>query len=252
MVRIFERYLRDIGRERLLTPEDEAELARRTQAGDEAARRQLVSANLRFVVSVARTYVGRGVPLVDLVNEGNLGLVRAADRFDPSRGVRFISYAHFWVRRGMLQAIAGEAERRSPNDPAPKRLSLDDPIEGGACTLAELLPDERTPPPGAHLIRERLRHAIEASLTDLPPRERDVVRRYFGLGDEQATNLGEIARDLAVSRERVRQLKERGLSRLRAGAARHGLHGFREAGEPGPRGRREPSQPPANRVFSTD
>ena len=252
MVRIFERYLSDIGRERLLTAEEEAELARRTQAGDASARRRLVSANLRFVVSVARNYRGRGVPLVDLVNEGNLGLVRAADRFDPGRGVRFISYAHFWVRRAMMQSIMSESERRSPSDPAPRRLSLDDPVTGGACTLAELLPDERTPPPGARLAHDRLCEAVEASLTDLPPRERDVVRRYFGLGGEGTLNLGEIASDLGVSRERVRQLKERGLSRLRASALRHGLHRFIETSGPVSADGVEPSHRRVNRVFSRD
>ena len=152
----------------------------------------------------------------------------------------------------MLQAIAREDERRSPNDPVPRRLSLDEPVPGGACTLAELLPDERTPPPGAQLFHERLRHAVEASLTDLPRRERDVVRRYFGLGGEAALNLGEIASDLGVSRERVRQLKERALSRLRASSFRHGLHGFLEAWEPTPADRVEPSQRHAKPVFQSD
>ncbi|WP_420634093.1 sigma-70 family RNA polymerase sigma factor [Candidatus Palauibacter sp.] len=232
MVRIFERYLSDIGRERLLDPQDETDLARRSQAGDEAARRRLVSANLRFVVSVARSYRGRGVSLADLVNEGNVGLVRAADRFDPERGVRFISYAHFWIRRAMIQAIAVQEERRRPGEPAPLRLSLDDVAPGAACTLGELLPDERTPEPGADLVRERLRDAIEASLTDLPPRESEVVRRYFGLGFEDSQTLAEISIELGVSRERARQLKERGLSRLRAGARRHGLRGFVDSGGP--------------------
>lgn len=252
MVRIFERYLSDIGRERLLTAEEERELARRTQAGDADARCRLVTANLRFVVSVARNYRGCGVPLADLVNEGNMGLVRAADRFDPSRGVRFISYAHFWVRRAMMQSITRESGRRSPNDPAPIRVSLDDPGPGGTRTLAELLPDKRTPRPGSGLAQERLREAVEASLADLPPRECDVVRRYFGLAGERTLNLGEIASDLGVSRERVRQLKERGISRLRASAVRHGLDGFIETAEPRSSSRAEPSYRRVTRVFSGD
>lgn len=233
MVRIFERYLADIGRERLLNREDEAALARLSRAGDLAARRRLVSANLRFVVSVARKYRGRGVPLADLVNEGNIGLVRAADRFDPDRGVRFISYAHFWVRRAMVNAITRHDVRPLPGEPPPRPLSLDHAVPGGARTLAELLPDERAPEPGAGVVRERLRDAIEASLSDLPPREREVVRRYFGLGSECAETLAEISADLGVSRERVRQLKDQGLSRLRAGAERHGLRGYVESGGPG-------------------
>ena len=233
MVRIFERYLADIRREQLLDREDEAELARRSRAGDLAARRRLVSANLRFVVSVARRYRGRGVPLADLVNEGNIGLVHAADRFDPDRGVRFISYAHFWVRRAMVHAISRHDVRPLPGEPPPRPLSLDHVLPGAACALAELLPDERAPEPGAGVVRERLRDAIEASLGDLPPREREVVRRYFGLGSDYAQTLTEISVDLGVSRERVRQLKEQGLSRLRAGAERHGLRGYVEAGRSG-------------------
>jgi len=233
MVRIFERYLADIGRETLLDAEAEVELARRSRAGDQAARMRLVSANLRFVVSVARGYRGRGVPLADLVNEGNLGLVRAADRFDPERGVRFISYAHYWVRRAMTQAIADHGDHRLPREPAAHRFSLDEMAPGGACTFAELLPDEQAPEPGARLIRERLRDAIQASLADLPPLESEVVRRYFGLGYERPQTPAEISAVLDVSRERTRQLKERGLSRLRAGAERSGLVRFVNDGAPG-------------------
>ena len=242
MVRTFERYLADIGRERLLDAHDEAELARKSRAGDQAARRRLVSANLRFVVSVARSYRGRGVPLADLVNEGNLGLVRAADRFDPDRGVRFISYAHFWVRRAMIQALTRQDSPTPPGEPARRPLSLDDVAPGRACTLAELLPDERASEPGARVVRDRLRDAIEASLSDLPPREREVLRRYFGLGFDDAQTLSEISVDLGVSRERVRQLKERGLSRLRVGAERHGLRGYVDSGGVG--GWMRPVPPP--------
>ena len=233
MVRIFERYLADIRRETLLDAQAEAELARRSRAGDQAARGRLVSANLRFVVSVARGYRGRGVPLADLVNEGNLGLVRAADRFDPERGVRFISYAHYWVRRAMTQAIADNRDHRLAGEPAAHRFSLDEMAPGRACTFEELLPDEQAPEPGAGLIRERLHDAIEASLADLPPLESEVVRRYFGLGYERPQTPTEISAALDVSRERTRQLKERGLSRLRAGAERTGLVRFVNDGAPG-------------------
>ncbi len=254
MVRLIERYLADIGRERLLEPEDEVELARRCRAGDEAARRRLVSANLRFVVSVARYYRGRGVPFADLVNEGNLGLVRAADRFDPERGVRFISYAHYWVRRAMARAVDEQGERLLPGGSATQRVSLDEPAPGAGCTFEELLPDEQTPEPGAGLIRERLRRAIEGSLAELPALESEAVRRYFGLGFECPQTLSQISLALDVSRERARQLKDRGLSRLRAGAEGSGLvrfvnDGAPRAGRP-PRGRASRAHPAREDVLS--
>ncbi len=241
-MRTFERYLCDIGRERLLTPEEEAGLARRSQAGDESARRRLVSANLRFVVSVARGFRGRGVPLVDLVNEGNLGLLRAAMRFDAGRGVRFISYAHFWVRRAMLRAIADAESPRPPSGLRPARVSLDAPVGDARTTLAEVLADERAGSPEERVARLGLRRAIESSLVDLPPRERRAVRRYFGLDGSPPHTLAEIADDLGVTRERARQLKEQGLARLRAAAPRHGLAAF---GPPAPTASgRRPRRPP--------
>ncbi|MDX1578919.1 MAG: sigma-70 family RNA polymerase sigma factor, partial [Gemmatimonadota bacterium] len=229
MVRIFERYLNELGRERVLTPDEEARLARASRAGDERARARLVSANLRFVVSVARGYRGRGLPLADLVEEGNLGLVQAADRFDPSRGVRFISYAQFWIRRSIRQALAAQLERPTRDERPWKRVSFDEPVPGTSVSLAEVLADRRNPAPGERLAREGLRGTLEASLADLPEREAGVLRSYFGLGRERPLDLGEIASELGVSRERARQLKERALSRLRAGSGRHGLSGF--AGE---------------------
>lgn len=240
MVRIFERYLADIGRERLLTAEEEARLARATRAGDPVARSRLVSANLRFVVSVARSYQGRGLPLPDLVNEGNLGLVRAADRFDPGRGVRFISYAQFWVRRAMTQAIAVHQERASADGAAPRRVSLDDRPPGAMSPFSELLPDTRAPAPEDRLVREDLRDVLEASLADLPDRERAVVRDYFGLGVERARSLSDIACDMGVSRERVRQLKDQALARLRASSWRHDLAGFSTRTRVRPRTGRDP------------
>ncbi|MGH7540777.1 MAG: sigma-70 family RNA polymerase sigma factor [Gemmatimonadota bacterium] len=227
MVRIFERYLHDIGRERLLAREEEAELARRSRGGDEAARCRLVSANLRFVVSVARRYRGRGLSLADLVNEGNLGLLRAAERYDETRGVRFITYASWWVRQSILQAIARSAGPRDRVGPL-ERLSLDEPIGGEAgATLADLVADDRDDPPERRMRRRALRYAVDASLTELPAREQLVLRLYFGLDGEPPLPLSEVGRRLGVTRERTRQIKERALARLRSGARRHGLHEHR-------------------------
>jgi RNA polymerase primary sigma factor len=224
LVRIIERYLHDIGRLPLLAPEEEIELAARARAGDRAALHRLASANLRFVVSVARRYQGNGVPLADLVNEGNIGLLRAAERFDESRGVRFVSYAHWWVRRAIVDAI--DRHRGFPRGGG-TRISLDEPLTEGNGTLQDVLPDATAAPPEGRLVQADLRNAVEASLADLPEREAAVLRRYFGVGTDAAEDLGEIGRSLGVSRERARQLKERALSRLRSRANRHDLGGFR-------------------------
>lgn len=224
MVRIFDRYLHDIGREPLLRPDEERALAARARRGDESARRRLVAANLRFVVSVARRYQGHGLPIADLVNEGNVGLLRAASRFDETRGVRFISYAHWWVRRSIVEAVDRHAGRGGEGGSS--WLSLDEPLAEGHGTLQEVLADPRQDGPDGEVIREALRCAIEAGLSDLPEREREVVCRYFGLGDGDSDSLDEIARSLGVSRERVRQLRDRGISRLRMHARRHDLEAF--------------------------
>ncbi len=221
MVRLFERYLDDIGRAPLLTREEEAELARRSREGDAEARRRLVTSNLRFVVSVAREYRGRGVPMADLVNEGNIGLLRAAERFDESRGVRFVSYAHWWVRRAILQAIVSDRGKGAAHPW--REVSLDAPDPAGGTTLQDRLEDRGASFPDEDLVREGVRHAVWASLADVPDREREVLRRYFGLDGGGAQTLGEVAEALGTSRERARQLKERALARLRAQADRHDL-----------------------------
>ncbi|MDX1392880.1 MAG: sigma-70 family RNA polymerase sigma factor [Gemmatimonadota bacterium] len=228
-MRIFEHYLDEIGRESLLSPERESELAALARDGDERARRRLATANLRFVVSVARRYRGHGLSLGDLVNEGNLGLLRAAERFDETRGVRFVSYAHWWVRRAIIEAI--DRHVAHPVDAVPvAELSLDEPLDpDGDGTLQDILADPDADPPDAPLSREVLRTAVEASLADLPRREATVVRRYYGLESGYAENLREIGRGLGVSPERVRQLRDRGLARLRASASRHDLRAFGEA-----------------------
>jgi len=232
MARLFDRYLRDIGREPLLTREEEARLARRSREGDPVARHRLVSANLRFVVSIARHYQGRGLPMDDLVNEGNLGLLKAAERFDETRGVRFVSYAHWWVRRAIVEAVRRESGLRWGDGEIARPVPLDEPLGArGSSTLQEVLADDREPTPERRLLRSAMRRSLEASLVDVPGRERDVLRRYFGLDSRPPESLSEISRDLGITRERARQLKERGLSRLRAQARRHDLIAFRSGGD---------------------
>lgn len=227
MVRLFERYLCDIARHPMLSREEEAQLARRARAGDIAARQRLVSANLRFVVSVARRYRHSGVPLADLVNEGNLGLLRAAERFDESHGVRFVSYAIWWIRQGMMRAIARDAELNGEH--GVRRLSLDEPMNGGRTTaLQELVPDRGSEAPEERVLRTGMRDAVDSSLTDLPEREQMVLRLYYGLDGTPPYTLEEVGEHLGVTRERARQMKERALARLRAGARRHGLALYRE------------------------
>lgn len=214
-------YLREIGRRTVPTRDEEARLARRIHDGDEGALEELVSRNLRFVVSVARRYRGRGLSLSDLVNEGNLGMIRAARRFDGERGVRFVTYASWWIRQAILEALA---RRDTVEPPAEKssgsgrRLSLDASEPGGA-TLAERTADPGAEPPDAPVQRRALRRAVERSLQSIPGREAEVLRLYFGLGGTESRTLGAISRELSVSRSRVRQLRDRGLSRLRSGAA---------------------------------
>lgn len=226
-VRLFERYLSDIARHPMLSREEEAELARRSREGDEAARHRLVSANLRFVVSVARRYRHSGLPLPDLVNEGNLGLLRAAERFDETHGVRFVSYAVWWIRQGMLRAIA--RDRALNGTRSARNLSLDQPLRGdGTAALQELVPDDRYEAPEERVLRTGMRRAVDSSLTDLPEREQLVMRLYYGLDGTAPATLEEVGERLGVTRERARQIKERALARLRAGAPRHGLAGYRE------------------------
>lgn len=227
MVRLFERYLNDIARHPMISREEEAELARRSREGDDSARHRLVSANLRFVVSVARRYRHSGVPLADLVNEGNLGLLRAAERFDETHGVRFVSYAIWWIRQGMVRAIAQDAELNGGNG-ALRRLSLDEPLSAeSTAALQELVPDERCEAPEERVLRTGMRNAVDSSLTDLPEREQLVLRLYYGLDGAPPYTLGEVGEHLGVTRERVRQIKGRALARLRAGARRHGLAAYR-------------------------
>lgn len=226
MIPSFENYLREIGSQPLLSRKEEVDLARRIRAGDQAARARLVTSNLRFVVSVAKRYQNRGVALSDLVNEGNLGLIRAAERFDEQKGVRFISYAVWWIRQAILQAIDRARIPGHVQGPPARWVSLDAPLgDDRSARLADVVADDGEGPHD-EVQRGALREAVDSSLTCLPEREARVLRRYFGLDDGVPATLDQIAREIGVSRERVRQLKDRALARLRSGARRRELEGF--------------------------
>lgn len=225
-------YLDAIGRERLLLRSEEAELARRyRERRDPRDRERLVAANLRFVVAVARRYRHRGLPLEDLVAEGNVGLLRAAERFDADRGVRFVTYAAWWIRRSILAALArarklegGETRgvRRRPPRP---HLSLQAPRgpRTGTSLLGEVIADESGEPPDGPVVRHELRRAVASGLAFLPEREARVLRLYYGLDGRSPRDLGAVGRELGVSRERARQLKSRALDLLRRGPRREEL-----------------------------
>ena len=252
-------YLHEIGSFPLLKPADEADLARRARGGDALANDRLICANLRFVVSVAKKYQHHGIPLADLIDEGNLGLIRAAHRFDETRGVRFISYAIWWVRQAIVQAIAeyGHAVRvpmsrfsamgrvgrhadflrkelgREPTqieliqetgistaDAAiamyisRSPISLDSTV-GDDAQLIEYLPDDSADPPDREAADANLSESVEVALDALRGREATVVRLYFGFDGGDPMTLETIGQKLSVTRERVRQIKDRALSRLR-------------------------------------
>lgn len=216
------RYLSVIGREPMLDRDTEADLARRyRERGDPRDRERLVAANLRFVVSVARRYRHRGLPMEDLVAEGNVGLLRAAERYDADRGVRFVTYAAWWVRRSILAALArsrrqGGRVGGGPGSRRPRRhVSFEAAGRPGSRPPAEVIADERSEHPDRPVHREELRRAVGAGLAFLPEREARVLRLYYGLDGRPALGLAEVGRELGVSRERARQLKARGLEQLR-------------------------------------
>jgi RNA polymerase primary sigma factor len=266
-------YLKEISEHPLLERQEEVELARLIREGDEDALNRLVAANLRFVVTVAKRYRNHGVAFGDLVNEGNLGLIRAARRFDETKGVRFISYAVWWIRQAVMQAIAEQSRivrvpvgrmdqanrvartartlsqqlgrRATPEEIgvelslAPDEVqramemkggyvSLDAPMPNGEDTsMLELIPDTEGEGPDQKAQREALRDVLEASLTHLPEREALVLKLYFGLDGEEPHTLESIGREFGVSRERVRQIKDRALIRLRLGSTGRVLESFR-------------------------
>lgn len=261
-IKSLDKYLQDICSEELLTPEDEVQLAQRIKAGDQEALDRLTKANLRFVVSVAKQYQNQGLSLPDLINEGNVGLIKAAKRFDETRGFKFISYAVWWIRQSILQAIAEnsrivrlpsnqlgslnklkkiissleqELERPPSEEELAERLgipvdkiksiigisgrhvSLDAPLAADEdVNFVDVLPNEDTPDTDDALMKESLRREIEISLSTLTEIEREVIKLYFGIGIPHAYSLDEIAMKFNLTRERVRQIKEKGIKRLKS------------------------------------
>lgn len=256
-----DKYLQEIGKVDLITADEEVELAQRIKAGDQRALEKLTKANLRFVVSVAKQYQNQGLTLPDLINEGNLGLIKAAQRFDETRGFKFISYAVWWIRQSILQALAEQSrivrlplnkigsinkinktfafleqshERPPSAEEIAKELdmtindvkesmknsgrhvSMDAPlVEGEDSNLYDVLRSGESPNPDKNLLHESLRTEIERALETLTPREADVIRLYFGLGDQHPMTLEEIGETFDLTRERVRQIKEKAIRRLK-------------------------------------
>lgn len=255
-----DKYLQEIGREDLITVEEEVELAQRIKKGDRKALEKLTRANLRFVVSVAKQYQNQGLSLPDLINEGNLGLIKAAEKFDETRGFKFISYAVWWIRQSILQALAEQSrivrlplnqvgslnkinkafskfEQANERRPSPEELakeldideskiadtlrvsgrhiSVDAPfVEGEDNSLIDVLVNEDSPNADKTLIDESLSKEIERSLATLTERESEIIKMFFGIGYQEMT-LEEIGDKFGLTRERVRQIKEKAIRRLR-------------------------------------
>lgn len=257
-----EKYLQEIGKVDLLTPDDEVDLAQRIRQGDQVALERLTKANLRFVVSVAKQYQNQGLSLSDLINEGNLGLIKAAQRFDETRGFKFISYAVWWIRQSILQALAeqsrivrlplnkvgslnkinkafSELEQSFEREPTPEELaevlelqtsevettlsvaarhvSMDAPfVDGEDNSLLDVLENTNTRKTDENLeYRDSLRNEIERSLSTLSERQKDVIKLYFGIGVEHPMSLEDIGMKFDLTRERVRQIKDKAINKLR-------------------------------------
>jgi len=256
-----EKYLEEIGGFSPLPPAEEIELTRRIRKGESTALDKLVKANLRFVISVAKEYQGQGLPLQDLISEGNLGLIKAAQRFDETRGFKFISYAVWWIRQSILQALAEQSrvvrlplnrvgainkvgrvleklEKRYGREPSmaevadtmemsdyevadvlktsARHLSLDEPFkEEEGNNLLDVLESDRYAPPDDTLMQESLKEEIDKVLVTLKPREAEIIRLYFGLEGDRPLTLEEIGEHFKLTRERVRQIKEKALRRMR-------------------------------------
>ncbi len=266
-----DKYLQEIGREELISVEEEVELAQRIRKGDQAALEKLTKANLRFVVSVAKQYQNQGLSLPDLINEGNLGLIKAAEKFDETRGFKFISYAVWWIRQSILQALAEQsrivrlplnqvgslnkinkalskfeqehermpsAEELSemidiPKDKisdtlrvAGRHVSVDAPfVEGEDNSLLDVLVNNDSPSADKGLNNESLNREIERALSTLATREREIIKSFFGIGCQDMT-LEEIGERFGLTRERVRQIKEKAIRKLKNSARSRLLKGY--------------------------
>jgi RNA polymerase primary sigma factor len=258
-----DKYLQEISREDLITPDEEVELARKIKAGDKKALERLTRANLRFVISVAKQYQNQGLTLPDLINEGNVGLIKAAQRFDETRGFKFISYAVWWIRQAILQALAEQArivrlplnkigtinkinkafselEQKFERPPSAEELaeflevsiddirqslsnsgrhvSMDAPMsdnDENSSSLYDVLPNDEINNPEKELVQDSLRKDIERSLSTLTSREGEVVRLYYGLNGKYPLTLEEIGEQFDLTRERVRQIKEKAIRRMK-------------------------------------
>jgi len=255
------KYLQEIGAEELITPEEEVRLAQQIKAGDQKALEKLAKANLRFVVSVAKQYQNQGLSLPDLINEGNLGLIKAAQRFDETRGFKFISYAVWWIRQSILQALAEQSrivrlplnqvgslnkmskeasrlEQKLERQPSPDELaealeisedkvmdsmrissrhvSMDAPlVQDDDSSMLDVFVNPDSPKTDSGLMHESLKREIERSLATLTDKERDVINLYFGIGMSYGLTLEEIGAKFDLTRERVRQIKEKAIRRLK-------------------------------------
>lgn len=267
-----DKYLQEIGKVELLTPQEEIDLARRIKKGDQKALEKLTKANLRFVVSVAKQYQNQGLSLGDLINEGNLGLIKAAKRFDETRGFKFISYAVWWIRQSILQALAEQSrivrlplnrvgalnkigkafstlEQEFEREPSAselaeeldmslfevsdtlkisgRHLSMDAPFaQGEDNRLLDVIQDSRQPSPDSGLMEESLREEVRRALNTLSDREAQVIRLYFGLDQEHSLTLEEIGEKFNLTRERVRQIKEKAIRRLRHASRSKSLRAY--------------------------
>ena len=216
-------YLDEIGRYRMLSRVEECALGRRIRHGDEQAVNELVCANLRFVVAIAKPYRSRAVSLLDLIEEGNLGLIRAAQRFDERRGIKFLSYAVWWIRQAILHALAQQSRivrvplRRAGSMVPRGHVSLDAPLTPGEeGTLLDYLPDSVNPSPDEQAVQKSVTRSIDDAVARLRPREAGILRLYFGLDGSEPMTLEQIGGVYGITRERVRQIRDRALRALRA------------------------------------
>ena len=267
-----DKYLQEIGKVELLVPQEEIDLARRIKKGDQKALEKLTKANLRFVVSVAKQYQNQGLSLGDLINEGNLGLIKAAKRFDETRGFKFISYAVWWIRQSILQALAEQSrivrlplnrvgalnkigkafstlEQEFEREPSAselaeeldmslfevsdtlkisgRHLSMDAPFaQGEDNRLLDVIQDNRQPTPDSGLLEESLKNEVKRALATLSEREAQVIKLYFGLDSEHSLTLEEIGEKFNLTRERVRQIKEKAIRRLRHASRSKALRSY--------------------------